>query len=174
MNNIINIVALKLTWLAAVIGASKGMVLPSLVAVACFALWQLTQNRRHENDFLFICIAFVIGFILDSAWQAFGLIDYASGFSFIAPIWILCLWIAFAMTFNHSLSWLKTRPILAVLFGMIGAPVSYYAGHKLGALNYPNSITQASVFLGVSWGLIVLFFSQFEKMNFTKLAANDS
>jgi len=92
MNNIINIVALKLTWLAAVIGASKGMVLPSLVAVAFFALWQLTRNRRHENDILFMCIAFVIGFILDSAWQAFGLINYASGFSFIAPVWILALW----------------------------------------------------------------------------------
>jgi len=139
MNNIINIVALKLTWLAAVIGASNGMVLPSLIAVACFGLWQLSQNRRHKNDVLFICIAFVIGFILDSAWQVFGLIDYATGFTFTAPVWILSLWIAFSLTtFNHSLSWLKTRPILAVLFGMVGAPVSYYAGHKLGALDYPN------------------------------------
>jgi len=52
---------------------------------------------------------------------------------------------------------------------MLGAPISYYAGHKLGALNYPNGIAQSSVFLGLSWGFVVLFFSRFEKLNLSKL-----
>ena len=42
-----------------------------------------------------------------------------------APLWILCLWAAFALTLTRSLAWLMRRPWLAALLGALGAPLAY-------------------------------------------------
>lgn len=174
MNNIINILALKIIWLLAVIGAANGIIWPSLLGVLCFAFWQLSPSRKHRNDMLFVCLAIPIGFCLDSLWQTVALIDFASGFNYAAPTWIIGLWASFALTFNHSLSWLKTRPLMAVLFGAFGAPISYYAAHKLGALTYPNGFVNACIYLSITWSLVILFFSQYEKLSLLRLKAQSS
>jgi hypothetical protein len=162
-NNLINIVAFKAIWLTAVIGASNNLVYPTFILVFLFTFWQLQPKRRHPNDVLFIFLALPIGYVLDSIWQATGLIHYNAGNGYCAPTWILFLWITFAQLFNHSLSWLKKSPVAAALFGGLGGPISYYAGHKLGALEYPTDFATASFLLSISWSAVVLFFTQYEK-----------
>ena len=168
-NKILNIIALKVIWLLAVIGAAKGIIWPSLIAVFCFGIWQLSPKRKHKNDALFICLAVPTGFLLDSIWQTSSLISFSSGNNHVAPIWILGLWAAFALTFNHSLAWLKSRPILAVCFGAFGAPISYFAAHNLGALTYPNGLLAACICLSISWSLVIFFFTQYEKFSALQL-----
>jgi hypothetical protein len=58
-----------------------------------------------------------------------------------APYWMLSLWIAFATTLNHSLRWLMSRPAAAGLAGLIGGPLAYLAGAKLGALTLVTPAT---------------------------------
>lgn len=164
MNNLINFIALQVIWLIAVIGASKDMIWPSAIMLIIFLFWQLSPKRRHPDDFKFIGLSFLAGIILDSTWQLLGHINFNAPlpiFSFISPLWIVFLWIAFALTINHSLAWLKKYPILAVLLGFIGAPLSYFAGVKLGALSYPNGPILISLMIGTSWALIMYFFSQY-------------
>ena len=52
-----------------------------------------------------------------------------------------------------SLRWLRERYLVAALFGLIGGPMSYYAGAKLGGLTFIN-MQAALLALAVGWALI--------------------
>ena len=85
--------------------------------------------------------------------MSLGLIEYKSQFSeYIVPIWIVALWGLFASTLNISLSWLRHYKILAVLFGLIGGPLSYIAAEKLNAIQLMNSYALIAIALG--WALL--------------------
>ena len=62
------------------------------------------------------------------------------------PAWIATLWVAFAMTLQHSLQWLMARPLAAVLFGAIGGPLAYWGasrGFNAVAFTMPVHATRA-------------------------------
>jgi hypothetical protein len=70
------------------------------------------------------------------------------------------LWVSFALTINHSLSWLKNKVVLQVFFGGIGGPLAYLAGQKLGAIELTSDNTP--YILIVSWAILtplIFFFS---------------
>ena len=69
------------------------------------------------------------------------------------PIWIICIWVGFSTTLNHSMSWMKERVILMILCGLFFGPISYLAGLGLGMLqfNYSNQLTLIS--LALVWGI---------------------
>ena len=70
----------------------------------------------------------------------------------LTPIWIVVLWVLFALTLNHSLSWLKGRVVLAAIFGALGGPLAYVAGEKLMAVTIvePNTL----LILAIGWAFI--------------------
>ena len=163
LNKIINFIAFQVIWLIAVIGAANEKLLPTVLAVAAFCCWQLSAKRRHQDDLPLLGFAIIAGLILDSAWQALGLIQYNLPIPMIAPIWIILLWITLALSINHSMIWLKKSIWLAILFGAIGAPMSYYAGSKLDALSYPQGLFTINILLAISWALVMIIFTQYER-----------
>jgi uncharacterized membrane protein (DUF485 family) len=87
----------------------------------------------------------------------------AHSFYPLAPIWILCLWVNFMLTINHSLLWLNNKIFLASALAAVGGPVSYFAGLNFGAVTWGET-SQVIIALAVSWSLmmvIVLKASQF-------------
>jgi len=54
--------------------------------------------------------------------------------AYIAPYWIITMWMLFAMTPNVSLRWLRGKPRLAALLGFYGSPTSYLAGQTLDGM----------------------------------------
>ena len=70
----------------------------------------------------------------------------------ITPLWIIVLWMGFAITLNSSLSWLKKKIKLSALFGAIGGPLAYLAGEKLEAVTIlsPNAI----IVIAIGWAII--------------------
>ena len=50
--------------------------------------------------------------------------------------------------------WLRGRPVLASVFGLVGGPTTYLAGEKLGGIVLVNQ-TAALVALAVGWALIM-------------------
>lgn len=164
MNNIINFIAFQVIWLIAVIGAANEFIWPTIIAVFGFVIWQLSPKRRHPNDIRFVIYAIIFGLILDSIWQMSGLIKFKLALPYIAPVWILLLWVTFALTFNHSLTWLKKNAYFPIIFGLIGAPLSYYAGTRLQAISYPEGALFISILLSASWALVIFFFVQYDKL----------
>ena len=105
-------------------------------------------------DLKLIIIAGLIGLLFDGVLLNFDLIIYNDpGLPYpYTPIWIVMLWMIFAMTLNHSLAWLSQKYYLSILFGAIGGPLAYIAGEKLGAITLLS--TNSIITLSVGWALI--------------------
>jgi hypothetical protein len=116
----------------------------------------LLLSSRPSREFALVAAAAGIGFAWDSLLVATGLASYPAGnFAVaVAPHWIIALWALFGTTLNASLRWLKGRPALAGTLGAIGAPLSYYTGYQLGAIEMPAPAI-ALALQGLGWAIIL-------------------
>ncbi|MGB5492160.1 MAG: DUF2878 domain-containing protein, partial [Woeseiaceae bacterium] len=116
----------------------------------------LRQARRPEAELTLIVACGLVGMFFDSILVAFNWVSYPSGqFSeFLAPYWIVTMWMLFGTTLNLSMGWLKGRPLLAALFGAIGGPASYIAGQKLGGIVFVDYYA-ALIALAIGWAVFM-------------------
>jgi hypothetical protein len=63
---------------------------------------------------------------------------------------MVALWAAFATTLNVSLRPLHRRPGMAAMLGAVAAPLAYYAGGKLGAVEFVD-LGKAMLAIGAGW-----------------------
>jgi hypothetical protein len=156
MNLVINFVAFQLGWFSSVIGAAKQMPWLGPVAFLVVLLLHLRMVRRPLAEVGLVIACGIIGMLFDSLLVAAGWVTYPSGLfsDILAPYWIVTMWMLFGTTLNMSLGWLKGRPLLAALMGVIGGPLSYIAGHKLGGIEFLN-YHAAIAALAVGWALFM-------------------
>jgi len=132
-----NFALFQLGWLVAVLGAARGYPLAGVLYAGAWALghhWHLRGGRLSE--LMFAAASAALGFLVDSLLVLAGVIafpDYAR-VGFPSTIWMVCLWLMFAMTLRHSLGWLRGRYILAAVLGGVFGPLAYWAGSRLGAV----------------------------------------
>jgi hypothetical protein len=153
----INAISYQATWMIAIAGAARGWWWTGPAALAIFAGWQLAVSAQRRADALLMLYAAAIGFVIDSALAQANLINYAAAMPWptLAPGWIVALWMSFALTLNHSLSYLKTHALAAVVLGAAGAPLAYLAAAHWGALTFPAAASApALLVLAVSWAVI--------------------
>jgi hypothetical protein len=151
-----NVLGFQIVWCAAVGGAARDWWWAGPLALGLFALWQFSVTRWRGADFKLMLVAAVIGFAVDTLWVQLGWIEFRSAlpWSTAAPVWIVAMWMGFALTLNHSLSALKSRFAVAVAFGVIGGPLAYWiAASVWGAAVIEGSLLPY-LGLAVSWGLI--------------------
>lgn len=156
LNNALNFVGSQLLWLAAVGGAANGMPWLGPVFLLLFATYQLSPPCRARGDVALMGVALLVGLIVDSSMAATGLARYASPFPFecMAPLWILSLWAGFALTFNHSIAYLVSRPWVAAALGASVGPFSYWvAARAWGAVEFAPPTWPALLVLGLLWAL---------------------
>ncbi|MEO6518055.1 MAG: DUF2878 domain-containing protein [Pseudoxanthomonas sp.] len=162
MNNGLNFIGSQLLWLLAVGGAAHAK--PWLGPLACmlFAMLQLSPRFRARGDVSLMLLALPVGLVVDTTMAASGLLRYASPLPHpgIAPVWILALWMGFALTFNHSLAYVLRRPLLAVLFGAVGGPLSYWiASRTWAAVQFTDCLPSVLLPLAALWGAAMGLFS---------------
>ncbi len=140
--------------------------------------------ERRRADLFLIGIALLLGIAADGLLAKSQWLQYAadlpvgsvnSSFSaaidFFPPLWILSLWVAFALTVNHSLSWSKRlwrndKKWIVVLLGVIFGPVAFLGGEAFGAILFRekmNSLVALAFIWGMSFPLLVLLSIRFEK-----------
>ena len=156
---ILNFVLFQITWFACVLGSARGYPWLSITVVGLSLIWHLSQAKPKFIEAKWCLIALAIGAIFDQSILSLGIIQYHNnGWSeSIVPIWILALWLAFALTFNVSMRWLRGKYLIALVFGAIGGPLAYIAAQKLGAVTLGE---HSLIILGIGWGLITVAFSQ--------------
>jgi len=83
-------------------------------------------------------------------------VSYPPGYLYTsaAPYWIVAMWMLFGTTLNVSMNWLKGRPVLAFVFGLVGGPLAYYTGFKLGAISF-DDLFAAMTALALGWGFVM-------------------
>lgn len=156
MQILVNILGFKLGWLSSVVGAAREMPwLGPAVLLAILAV-HLRQARRPDLELGLVIACGIIGAWFDSILAATGWVSYPSGQidPHFAPYWIVAMWMLFATTLNRSMSWLKGRQALAAAMGAIAGPMSYYAGNRLGGIEFEDPLA-ATIALSVGWALIM-------------------
>lgn len=152
-----NAICFQLVWLAAVGGAARGWWWAGPAAVAAFAAWQVPMSRWPRADLLLMLGAAAIGFAIDSLWVRLDLMRFTAPqpLASMAPVWIVAMWMGFALTLNHSLAGLKQHPWLAAALGVIGGPLAYgVAEHTWAAVDLTEPTWIALSALAIAWGVV--------------------
>lgn len=156
MNIVVNAALFQVVWFATVAGAGAGLWWTGLPALAVFVAWQLRSSRWPRADLVLLGCGVLLGLILDSLLIAGGWLRFASPQPSpqFAPIWILVLWAGFALTVNHSLAFLKHRPLLALAFGALGGPLAYLGAERLfAAVAFTAPPAQVLGALAIAWAI---------------------
>ena len=161
MNTIVNIILFQLGWFACVLSASyqlEWLAVSSLAIIIAFHVY-LANNRQGE--ILIILSAACVGIIVDSTMITFNVFsaNHAITISGMAPLWLIGLWMLFGITLNHSLRWFHQHLQFAALAGLVFAPLAYWSGHRLGALQFNNDYAHywALLIIGVCWFFVTPF-----------------
>lgn len=156
-----NLIGYQIVWFAAVIGASLGSVWWGVGAGAAFVCAQAWASGSRRADLRLVAVALYLGMTVDGILAASGWARYATPHPALplggAPIWILALWAAFAMTFNHSLAAFRDRPALAGVLGLVGGPLVYWgASRGWGAISFAAPAWRGLAWLAVSWAIAMV------------------
>lgn len=153
MTSWLNIAGYQLVWLVAVNSATRARPWLGVAAAALFVIAQGFASRERAADARTLLLAVGLGVAIDGSLNASGLLRYAATRPALgAPIWILAIWAAFALTFNHSLAFLRGRPVPAAMLGAIGGPAAYAtAARGFGAVSFAEPTWIALLVLACAW-----------------------
>lgn len=156
---ILNFVLFQITWFACVLGSAKGHPWLGAIIVGLSLVWHLYLAQPRLQEAKWCLIALAVGAIFDQAILSLGIIQYHNnGWSAsVVPVWILALWLAFALTLNVSMRWLRGQYFAALAFGAIGGPLAYMGAQKLGAVTLGE---HSLIVLAIGWAVVTLAFSQ--------------
>ncbi len=153
LGTLFDAVLVQLGWWACVLAAARGYSLlgPAVVAALIFLqTWGLpnTERRQAWRNILVLGAA---GTAIDSLQGGFGVLGFrgAAG-GWLAPLWITALWCQFA-TALPALAPLRSRPVVAGLFGAVGGPLAYAGGARLGAASLHPEPWISMLIIGMIW-----------------------
>lgn len=151
----VNALGFNIVWFITVFGAAGGLAWAGPSALLIFALVTLSMSVRPRYDLAAMAVFATAGLVLDSAWSVAGAVSYSAAWPSqqLAPIWLVSLWAAFALTVGHSLAWLRPRRVLAGLFGLLGGGFSYWVGARVGAVELAIPAWQYGVGVGLVWAI---------------------
>ena len=168
-NKIINATGFQGAWWSVALYQEKAIYLVILLISLHFVY--LKNNRAKELYFVLAVSAF--GILMDSLLFNFNFFDFTHPMSLspaVVPLWLMFLWLAFASTLNHCLSWLFKNKYIAFIVGGMGGSLSYLGAANLGAMTIMQSKIQAFLMLFIIWGAFFLIVrSVYYKFNFGKL-----
>lgn len=160
--NLTSALVFKLGWLACAFGAARGQELlgPLVVLIGFLTLAKMFSFRVEH--FVFALSVAVIGSAADSLLLYFGFFEFPLGsmLPWAYPVWMSALWFNFAGLVLLALAGLDKKFFLTAALGLVGGPMSYIAGSKIGSISLAENETEALVAVAVFWALIVpaLFF----------------
>lgn len=143
-----NAIWFQTTWFCAVLG--RDQLLPVTIAMLALHLYLVRDTYR---ELLQLSTIASIGIAVDAAISAAGLFQFPGGV--LVPLWLCCLWLAFATTLSRSLAWLGHRPLLVMLAGAIVLPLNYWAGQRLGAVSFGQPLPLVLATIGLAWAVVL-------------------
>ncbi|MCF7981122.1 MAG: DUF2878 domain-containing protein [Pseudomonadales bacterium] len=152
-----NFILFQVGWLSCVIGGASSVYhWVGVTVVAAIVAVHLLRSCTIINEIMLILITTLLGTTWDSVLMGAGLLAFNNGvvFDALVPFWMISMWVLFATTLNVSMQWMKNRYLLAIVFGAIGGPFAYYAGHRLGAIEFSHTTT-ALLIVGAGWAVIM-------------------
>lgn len=160
MRNLSNVALFKLVWVAAVVGASRSSLWLGPLATLVFLfvhLRMIPSRDERPRELLYIVAVGIFGTAADTTLALLGATAYPTSVAWTFPVvppWIISLWVAFAMLPRFALHWLSGKTTLAILFGAVCGPLSYFGGTRLGAVAVPESSLLTFGALSIEYALV--------------------
>ena len=153
-NKLINFIVFQLIWFLSICGAAAERELISVSLCLFFLAINLFISKNLRADLALIAQGVVLGIFIDTFLIHLNIISFKSQYwGLISPLWMWVIWAALFSTVNSSMSWLKPRWAMAAVLGAIFAPLSYWAGVRMGAGVF-NDLYIALATIGLIWLLI--------------------
>lgn len=154
VTNIGNALLFQALWFAAVLGAAAGWQWPPLLALLALLGWSACRRLDWRRDLQVLGCGVIVGMTFEVLWLGISGLQYQlMALDGLPPLWILCLWGAFAQTLLHSMAWMVKRPLMAVLFAGFGSVGSLYAGLRLGAASFDGDLPVLLASYGLCWAV---------------------
>ena len=155
-NILINVAIFQAGWLCCVLAGANQLPWLGTVSALLIVIWHVLRAENGQKELSLVLIVIGIGALWDSLLVYTGLLQYPSGtlISGTAPHWIIAMWALFATTLNVSLRWLKYRPLPAAMLGAVSGPAAYFAGYKLGGVQFPD-MAAALLALAAGWAILM-------------------
>ena len=155
MGPLANFLLYQLAWFACVMGAGAGQPWIGVGTALLVIALHLGLSHSPDSELKIILLTGLIGGLWEGLIVSQGWVLYAGGSSTnFPPAWIVALWLAFATTFNVSLRWLQGRHGLSAVLGLIGGPLAWFAGSRMGALELPDLKLDLLV-IGLGWAVLM-------------------
>ena len=154
--NTLNFILFQAGWFICVIAAAKNYSAVAVLRCAAIIGLHLTLLDDIRAELKLIAVTGCIGFGVDSLHIMLEVFQANSGSALpLAPLWLVTLWMLFAISLRHSLAYLENKPTISSAFAALFAPMAYYAGHKLGAIHLPQSdMVTSLVAIALAWALV--------------------
>lgn len=151
--NLINFSIYQASWFIAAIYPNKGALL-----IAALIIVHFMMSPSKLEDFRLLNIA-ALGSVIDTLMIHFNVLVTSNN---QLPSTLLLLWIVFALTFNHCLSWLSTLNLKYIsIIGLILGPASYYGALNLNTFKTTLSDFQFISLFSVIWAVLLPLFIQY-------------
>ncbi len=162
---VLNALLFQLVWFVAV----QGNNLYALLALAFLLVAHFSLMKPDEQELRLIFAVPVVGIIADSLIMNTGWIEYHNDNTFMIPIWLCVLWIAFATTLKHSMNWVFKTSWLPPLVGLLIVPFSYWAGIKLSGSQLLIPMERMLLLEGLVWAVLLTLIGYIERKQMQSL-----
>jgi len=152
---VLNVLLFQIGWFACVLGAAHGLAWAGAFTALAIVAWHVVRAGDWRRELALVACAAALGVVFESLLVQSGWIRFGAGVLIegAATYWMVALWALFATTMNVSLRGLRAHGWLAALLGAIGGPLAYYAGARLGALEFVA--TGAGLLaIGAGWAVL--------------------
>ena len=153
---LVDLAGFQLVWWINAFGARYETSKLGILVAAAFIAFQIVIRWRSTSLYRTILAAGLIGFAAENLLVATGLVQYAAPWpsQYLAPAWIVGLWLAFGTTVETMHRLLGSRPFpKAGRIGAIVGPLTYLAGASVGALALPTPSGPSLLAVAAIWGL---------------------
>lgn len=155
-SSLLNAALYQAGWFACVWGAARGWGTVGAAVAIALVLAHLLLAEQPEREWPLMLSAAGIGIVADSLHAGFGILDFRGHEAgTLAPLWIVALWLQFGTVLHFSMRWLARRYALACTLGLVGGPLAFLAGERLGAASFGEPRALSLAFLGLSWALVL-------------------
>jgi hypothetical protein len=147
---LLNLLIFQVGWLVCVIGGNYYAIAYTLVALACHHYYVL----ENSSEWQLVAIVAVVGSLWDIVMVFSGLIHFTGPGLLGVPIWLICLWVLFATTFMHALSWLRHYLWIAAILAAALGPASYWLGTELSNAEISAPILLSLSVMALGWSIL--------------------
>jgi len=153
---LINVAAYQCAWFACVVGTARQLPAFALVVALAALLLHLSQAKAPRREAALLGIAALVGALFESVLVASGWVRVpgAALLDGSVPFLMVVLWSVFATTLNVSLRSLRHRYVLCAVLAAVGAPMAYYAGSRMGAIQWVEMLP-ALALISIGWAVLM-------------------